>query len=167
MLRYRHPGVVRRLRHELGYGGREGLAIFLDLLRFLWLSVQHHRLREAESPAVAELPELKMAACWQPLDDAWHVFLLYSRDYERFCRFHFGVLIAHVPETAPRRGASRQAQVERLPAEWAKRFRAFAAPQIGARATTRLIEGYPRRFSRQALFRRRLRALRARYGNGS
>lgn len=163
VLKYRHPGVVARLRADFGYGPAESRQIFEDLLRFLWLSCEHHQLVARRSPAVRDLPVLKMADFWQPLDDAWHTFLLFTEDYLSFCERHFGAIISHIPE--PRR---RRRRHPRAPsARWSDRFQAFARPRIGAPATTRFVAGYSKRFPSSALFRRRLRALRASYGSPS
>jgi hypothetical protein len=38
-----------------------------------------------------------------PIDEAWHTFLLFTREYDAFCRYHFGVFIHHAPVTATNR----------------------------------------------------------------
>jgi hypothetical protein len=33
----------------------------------------------------------------QPIDDMWHTFILFTRDYREFCTLHFGRFIDHEP----------------------------------------------------------------------
>lgn len=36
------------------------------------------------------------------IDEAWHHFILFTQDYDEFCKKHFGKFIHHVPNTRRR-----------------------------------------------------------------
>lgn len=76
-----HAGVVRRLRDRHGLAHDTAAALFDDLTVFLRAAGQ------------ASAPMIPSAS----LDDAWHLFLLYSRDYAAFCAREVGHFVHHDP----------------------------------------------------------------------
>jgi hypothetical protein len=40
------------------------------------------------------------------VDDAWHSFILHTRDYAEYCLMHFGKFIHHVPSVDSVQGAA-------------------------------------------------------------
>jgi hypothetical protein len=93
VLRYRHPGVVRRYRKEHGGSQLEADEVFRQTLKWLYLC---HRALTAgpDGFACAISPEL------EKIDRMWHVFLLFTLDYADFCERHFGAFLHHVPDEA-------------------------------------------------------------------
>jgi len=49
----------------------------------------------------------------EPVDKAWHAFVLHTRDYEAYCRERFGRVIHHQPAEAPDPEAYRRAYAAR------------------------------------------------------
>src|SRR5947208_1283923 len=88
VLAYRHPGVVRRYRKEHGASEQEAEEVFREMLK--WLYLCHRALASGpEGFACAVGPELAM------IDEMWHTFLLFTRDYADFCERHFGTFLHH------------------------------------------------------------------------
>lgn len=83
LLRYRNPEVVARFVKDYGVEARTARLVFDDLLRFLWLSVW---AQEKARPAT----EIAMFEAMSIVDEMWHVFLTFSRDYEAFSIRYFG-----------------------------------------------------------------------------
>ena len=92
-LAYNHPGVRRKLIELYELSPVEAEDLFLELKRWLWLLAvsEHEELTGARPPLLGITPSLKM------LDEAWHVFILFTRDYSDFCAHHFGRYIHHQP----------------------------------------------------------------------
>ncbi|MEX0918752.1 MAG: hypothetical protein WDZ85_02175 [Candidatus Paceibacterota bacterium] len=83
VLHYDNHGVVSRLSRNLCLPMEEAEELFRDTLTFLWLTQQ-----ENESIAPPSI-----------IDEGWHSFILFTRDYAEFCQREFGVFIHHVPKT--------------------------------------------------------------------
>lgn len=83
VLRYRNDSVVLRIQKELRDKGREitlqeACTIFKKTLTFLWGSTQGQTT--------------------EPDDDAdlgWHMFILHTAPYRKFCKKYFGRFIDH------------------------------------------------------------------------
>jgi hypothetical protein len=101
-LSYRHPGVIRRFAREHPELAAEAEHVFEDLLRFFWAS-RRHELDRREAP---EREELNFAYIMdeemRPIDQMWHIFLLYTKDYAEFCQDHFGEFLHHLPDIVDR-----------------------------------------------------------------
>lgn len=81
VLAYRHPALVARLERKLNLSHEQAKALFEDTKRFLALSTLVN-VPLAPSPVI---------------DDGWHEFLMYTEDYQRFCRDCVGKFIHHRP----------------------------------------------------------------------
>lgn len=79
VLAYRNAGVVERIMQETGKDENEAILLFEDTLRFLWVA------------SVADGPISPTKA----VDEGWHTFLLFSKDYMRFCQQFLGVAYLH------------------------------------------------------------------------
>nr|WP_155921547.1 hypothetical protein [Mesorhizobium sp. L2C054A000] len=79
-LQYKNAGVVARMQRELAYSLTEAGLLFDDLKLYLWLASQEG--------VIAPTPQI---------DKAWHVFLLFTRDYAEFCHSSCGRSVHHRP----------------------------------------------------------------------
>jgi uncharacterized membrane protein YgcG len=100
---------MRRLRQRRME--REALLVFLDLA--------------AGSKKLISPPE--------PVDPAWHAFILHTRDYEAYCRERFGRVVHHEPTGAPDPKAYRRAYERR--AEYGSLDAAIWAAPVGLAAS--------------------------------
>jgi hypothetical protein len=90
VLSYEFPDLVNRLQMDLSLSADEAHILFKDTLQFLYICGTHLGKRDPFYP-----PRL--------IDEAWHTFLLFTREYDAFCRFHFGIFIHHAPVTPTNR----------------------------------------------------------------
>ena len=117
VLHYEHPALIERLRQELEISMVEADQLFADTKKFLVLcGTADERL--APSPRI---------------DECWHRFLLFTRDYAEFCQRFFGRFIHHQPKTSDETAGSdgspirmtleraREAFGDALSANWAYR----------------------------------------------
>jgi len=90
VLAYRHPGVVRRYVKDHGASPEEAAELFEETLKWLYLCYR----------CATDLPEgtgCTLSPDIAKLDDAWHTFLLFTRDYADFCDRYFGFFLDHFP----------------------------------------------------------------------
>jgi hypothetical protein len=101
VMSYRHPAVVRRFQRDFPEKADRAEVLFQDLVLFFWSSKKHARDR-AQAP---ENPALNfvyiMDEEMRDIDQMWHVFLLYTKDYMDFCLKYFGEYLHHLPDIVP------------------------------------------------------------------
>jgi hypothetical protein len=90
VLAYRHPGVIRRYAKEQQVALEEAQEVFQETLKWLYLCATGIRagLSCAMTPEIGQL------------DEMWHTFVLFTRDYADFCERNFGFFVHHVPTEA-------------------------------------------------------------------
>ena len=78
---YENPDLVLRYQNKLGLDQQQARQLFEDTKRFLFLA--------------GTVP-----GKWSPtkaIDEGWHAFLLFTKDYAQFCQRFFGRFIHHEP----------------------------------------------------------------------
>ncbi len=81
---YQHPDLVDRLCRKLGLNLHDAKDLFGEVKHFLYqCSISDTPLSPTER-----------------VDEGWHNFILYTKDYAVFCGAHFGRFIHHVPLAA-------------------------------------------------------------------
>lgn len=83
VLDYQHPELIERLVEKCGMPLDFAEESFFETKRFLWLC----GTEESAQPL----------APTEPIDEVWHNFLLFTREYQTFCQRFFGFFIHHVP----------------------------------------------------------------------
>ena len=78
---YQNPELIERFKQKLGLGHTDAELLFEDLKKFLYIAGTN---RGSWPPPVA-------------IDDAWHEFILYTKDYRTFCLMMFDRMIDHTP----------------------------------------------------------------------
>lgn len=81
VMTYHHPGLILRLQDKMKLSREEAEELFADMKRFLFLAAT---VSEPLAPT-------------ERIDEAWHNFILFTKDYQWFCREHFGTFIHHIP----------------------------------------------------------------------
>ena len=97
VLTYNNPDVIHRIAKDNSMSFEEAEGVFRDTIRFLFL---------AGTTGAKNLVPTKR------IDQGWHCFLLYTKDYMSFCESNFGRFIHHEPSrlNAPKKavdGAAR------------------------------------------------------------
>lgn len=80
VLTYVNTAVVNKIEHKLNLSPEDAQQLFEDMLRFLWLSAMFGNVQPTTT-----------------IDEAWHLFILFTRDYRNFCEQFFGEFIDHRP----------------------------------------------------------------------
>jgi hypothetical protein len=78
---YKHPHLVARLQRKCSMSHEEAEQLFLDTKQFMYLCAKYP----------GGLAPTKV------IDEGWHNFILFTRDYRRFCLDFLGRFIHHEP----------------------------------------------------------------------
>jgi hypothetical protein len=87
VLTYQNREIVRRFARDRCVTVDEARELFVETQKLLWLSAHPARPR-----------------CWaihqrlRVLDEMWHNFILFTREYTTYCVTYYGVYLHHVPE---------------------------------------------------------------------
>lgn len=126
ILAYEHPAVVNRFKKEYPQLANEAEMIFQDLLRFFWASEKHHQ-EQVDRPEDEDLKfTFIMDEAMKPIDQIWHIFLLYTKDYMDFCERYFKQYIHHLPDIVPDMPQDELAFEQNL-----RRFLSFCYDHLG------------------------------------
>jgi hypothetical protein len=154
VLAYRNADVVARFRKEYPVSQREAQQVWVETLRWLWFC----GTAKPDAPPAITRP---MAV----IDEMWHAFVLFTRDYAAFCDKHFGRFIHHAPmghgEIA-KLHADLRANRERAADRHGKRMRAqyeLIVEMLGVDTLRRWQLDYGKKYSLAALRRLRRRGL--------
>jgi hypothetical protein len=90
LLGYRHEGVVNRFARIHGVSRQRSEVLFVETLKWLWLA---RRAREAAPPGLVLSVHPEILG----IDEMWHVFLLFTRDYTALCDAQLGGFVHHDP----------------------------------------------------------------------
>jgi len=99
-LAYRHPQVIRSYIRDFPAYESRAEVLFADMLRFLWLSRKHMEDRERKPDDMALDFLFVMHEEMRDIDNMWHNFILYTKDYTDFCLENFGEYLHHKPDVA-------------------------------------------------------------------
>jgi hypothetical protein len=97
LLQYKNQAVIERYERDFPNNALNGEAAFTELMKYFWLANHHKIIRnldpdnEALNFSCYLFPEMK------EIDDIWHSFLLFTKDYMEFCDTYFGEFQHHTP----------------------------------------------------------------------
>lgn len=97
ILQYTHPGVIARYTHDYPNNQLAGKEALTQLIQYLWLS-KKHQFEQLKNPTSKALQfECLMHPEMHEIDDMWHTFLLFTKDYSDFCQQYFDAFVHHSP----------------------------------------------------------------------
>ncbi|MCM0606372.1 MAG: hypothetical protein KA715_09810 [Xanthomonadaceae bacterium] len=102
--RYQNPELLFAFERKLMISSSEASELFYDLKHYLWLSA--FRINEYEA-GHAPTSLLRIDQDLWLVDEAWHLFLQFSKDYQSFCEENFGFFLHHAPVTERERENNR------------------------------------------------------------
>lgn len=116
LLEYKNPAVLKLYVQNYPNNKLAPEQAFEEVLKYLWLSQKHALdLKEEQNN---EFPsECFMPRSMQEIDEMWHEFILFTKDYTTFCTTYFGQYMHHAPnifDNIPRVRAEVEVDVEKL-----------------------------------------------------
>lgn len=99
ILNFNHPALFERYNKTYPDNKLSAQEAVNEVIKYLWLT-QKHQLDKLNFPDNKELDFIcSMYPEMCEIDDMWHTFLLFTKDYTDFCIKHFGQYIHHTPKT--------------------------------------------------------------------
>ena len=155
VLSYTNDSVVDRFCAEFGFERLEALRVFKDMVRWLWLNATHTMELER---GLADVPDwLGIRAEQIVIDEMWHIFLLFTDAYRKFCMTFFGFMIGHAPNEKPQQALSREELESYLTS-----YLNYVERHLGQDTVVRWFEDYGETYSEEELLSRRVAVLQKR-----
>ena len=109
ILAYKNDEVIHRFREDHGFSLAKSRILFRETKKWLWLCSR------SKAP-------LTMFDEIRAIDQMWHTFVLFTRDYSEFCEKYLSTFVHHVPATRKEKAEfrrltskrARQAKTKRL-----------------------------------------------------
>lgn len=94
VLNYQNNSVVLKFQREFKLTHNESYEIFEELKKWLWIGA-FFRVQSAKENL--EMPKLRITSSLRIIDEMWHCFILFTKEYNNFCIEYFGFFIHHSP----------------------------------------------------------------------
>ena len=95
VMAYENIDVVARIARDQGCDIKKAGEIFTDVKRFLFMAAQKASSIGGAIPSPI-------------IDEGWHAFVLFTKDYENFCKKFFGTFLHHEPHRANEKKYTRE-----------------------------------------------------------
>jgi hypothetical protein len=82
---FENKAIAEKIAFQLGCSYEQGVALLRDASNFLWMASKSDKVF-VPSPII---------------DEAWHVFVLFTQEYYNFCDKYCGGYVHHAPHTGP------------------------------------------------------------------
>jgi hypothetical protein len=142
LLQYSNPDIISRFTDLFHVPEQEAEDIFNETKKFLYIS----RL-----PGVFIPDELLI------VDEMWHNFILFTKEYQQFCQFYFDNYLHHTPSTK----AAKQTHRDHMATDLAAARKTFndklavliavAYEQLGTDTVVKWFQAYPVKYSKEAI----------------
>jgi hypothetical protein len=87
---YKNENVVNRFLETWEMSFEEAEDIFGETMKWLWLIAYN---KECEEKSI----EIAISQSTKLIDEMWHTFILFTKDYFNFCEQYFGYYLHHYP----------------------------------------------------------------------
>ncbi|MDG6348069.1 hypothetical protein QAA18_04850 [Luteimonas sp. 8-5] len=158
VLAYSNRDVVYRFRKTYGLTWEESEDIFDQVKKWLWMA--NHRRSSGISQGLSI--DLSLVV----IDEMWHNFVLFTKEYTEFCLHYFGYYLHHGPATEAEDLEQRERTRGLGPAERAEAIKNARRPQyeyiydvLGEETFAKWYMEYPKRYSYLQLAEMQLQAV--------
>ncbi|MBX7205002.1 MAG: hypothetical protein K1X81_06225 [Bacteroidia bacterium] len=95
VLSYKNDMVIHKFLESYSISFEEAEDLFLETKRWLWFCAKTTQNRLNGEKVVPLLIHKELTF----LDEMWHTFILFTKDYSEFCKKNFGFYVHHAPTT--------------------------------------------------------------------
>ena len=158
VLSYKHPELIARFCSIYSITEEEAEEVF-DILK-LWLWLGHEKVFEDQSPDIQSTAFSSMIID-SPLlimDEMWHNFILFTKDYFEFCLKYFGYYIHHSPGTMKEQESARKrlenmTESQRIEAEMDRKRSqyTYTYDKLGEMVFKKMYIEYPEKYNHKSL----------------
>jgi len=97
LLLYENKNIINRYLKDYPNNSLEPENALKELLKYFWLSCKH-KIDKNSDPTDKKLDFMcSIHHEMNQIDDMWHTFLLFTKDYMYFCKKYFNKYIHHIP----------------------------------------------------------------------
>lgn len=97
LLQYKNPAVLKLYQQNYPDNTLSADIAFEETLKYLWL-LKKHTMEFDDHRHNDHFPtECFMPRSMREVDEMWHEFILFTKDYTDFCMHYFGEYIHHLP----------------------------------------------------------------------
>ncbi|NII26454.1 hypothetical protein HB364_15295 [Pseudoflavitalea sp. X16] len=142
LLQYRNEDVLSRFTDLFEVTEAEAEDIFTETKKFLFICRQ---------PGVFIPDELLI------VDEMWHNFILFTKEYQDFCAFYFGGYLHHTPSSKAAKTKHRQelaadaAAARKAFHDQLATFMSITYDQLGRDTVVKWFQQYPAQYSKQTI----------------
>ena len=143
-LAYRNDQILYKFQERWDVTFEEADELFEETKKWLWLQV---------AARMHKGPPFAMTVSMAMVDEMLHTFILFTREYIRYCDENYGVYLHHTPMTKKEKDAKlARFQREReemlaFEAEFLSRMYAFAYDMLGEETVVRWYSVYAKKYS--------------------
>ena len=95
VMKYENIHIIERFMQSWDISLELSTDIFNEMKNWMWLCAES----AADKVAGRKTPSLAVTYSMTLLDEMWHAFILFTKDYTDFCKKYFGFYIHHGPTT--------------------------------------------------------------------
>lgn len=97
LLEYSNNQILNRYQNDYPNNSLAAEEALRELLKYFWLN-QKYLMDYNNNPNVESIQfYLSIHEEMKEIDDMWHTFLLFTKEYAEFCHHYFGTFIHHHP----------------------------------------------------------------------
>lgn len=98
LMGYKNENIVSRYQIDYPDSTMSGNEALTELKKYIWLSLKHKEEREIYPQKESLHFNCAMHEEMRDIDNMWHTFLLFTKDYQDFCQEYLnGVFFHHFP----------------------------------------------------------------------
>ena len=161
ILKYKNPEVVARFSKSLGISKKASEVVFEDMLRFLWLTkrVEVQREKNSRKP----LPDVSILEPMLIIDEMWHTFVLYTKEYMAFSEYYFGHFMHHEPTPVLRPEITQMHDDHEAPisyhstGEELEQLIEYVWDELGEDVALRWFKTFPKKYPKKEIRKRQLK----------
>ncbi len=159
ILAYKNREVIARLCNSYTIEFKEAESLFTETKKLLFL--MHHHFQLKKIGLASKTDQIIVDDSIIILDEVWHSFILFTKDYHYFCMTHFNLFLHHIP--TPEKEKKRTIKQYNISTKkWEQDFQQQIATQMkwiylffGESTLLRWYKEYPQVYSKKALFKMR------------
>ena len=114
LLKYENANVLKLYVQNYPNNKLKAEDAFREMLKYLWLAKKHCYDIKREPDNVELPPRCVMLRSMREIDEMWHEFILFTKDYTAFCQQYFGEYLHHFPNIFDTMPISRDEENEEI-----------------------------------------------------
>jgi hypothetical protein len=96
VLEYKNNAIVNKFTEKYDVSFSEAQDLFVECLKWMWLCAFTF---ESNENSGTNYPKVFIDNTMIMLDEMWHTFILFTKEYQSFCEKYFGFFLHHSPTT--------------------------------------------------------------------